>query len=770
MGEPSIVKKEFGLLNAGLFNKIRFPGRFQVDESGNKIINSEYNAGRIDFTGDLAELYVEPDTFFLEPGNELYMRKRKRDEDGNVIETKRLKVGQLDITAVGELASQFLSAQEQRNVIDNVISDEFERLKNALRSTDASTSALNALATALQTNQENLVVDRDRLSQALVDEINSFYNENQVRNVVETYAYSRGEVDREITDAFSNLNETQGANVQQLADSIRRTFATVNESTDRSFAGLRSTLTNLYVPLSIFENTVNGLVSRTDLLGILPDYLGKDEYEDDVNNRLATRTFVNDTFSTKTELSDRLGQAVQQLTDSQDFVLEDFNQSLQSALTLQEFPTYLARYIPGYEDVVRNERLEAVRQFILADIQGVSRRIDQTANTMNAMRSEIEEVDATVREYYDEFGKKIQDTVNFNTEQSEGIEALLTELFSDLRNDVTDNNTFRTGATPLLGLGTDPDARTFAYRSEVEPIDNRVGTINDVEIPNLSQRITNLFQSVQDFGNQIDTRQLFADTNYVNKNNQDDINLLAAAVQQEVVGYTKSQTDSLINGFYDRNFKPTKLYPVKRLWAECQVSKGSISFGDMGYQLQLTNFDRVDVARNTTFEDQRQKIQLGPVVNQSKEPGVDYQVDISDLLTTLSGFNREFFTLYQNKKEIFLKFPRQVVTEKYQGTTSSDARKASGSSMRFSYHIVDHTPASKSATYPTPSPVMYYTQTIQDYSDTDMGTSRIDRIVPMRPWKTGANSEERFPGSKLKFDLIIECAPDIGDFQTGTVG
>lgn len=93
-GQPELYKNKrgrFGVLNGGLFNEIRFPGRLVEDEDGNK--NTYRSAPKIDFDGSFGSMFFEPDDILTGEDSLIYAFKKRRDEDGLVSQRNKFRIG-----------------------------------------------------------------------------------------------------------------------------------------------------------------------------------------------------------------------------------------------------------------------------------------------------------------------------------------------------------------------------------------------------------------------------------------------------------------------------------------------------------------------------------------------------------------------------------------------------------------------------------------------------------------------------------------------------
>lgn len=157
-------KRKFGLLNAGMFNKIIFPGRTYLDQNMNPVdmtmytpgsIGSadNYNTTDIHFTGELSDLYADSDTFFVDDQGRLVMRKRIRNEDGVILRTNEFVVGtinldvmattetfkkiyvsnqQLDERVSGAMQNVLLELENKITTVNTLTAEEKEELKNSV--------------------------------------------------------------------------------------------------------------------------------------------------------------------------------------------------------------------------------------------------------------------------------------------------------------------------------------------------------------------------------------------------------------------------------------------------------------------------------------------------------------------------------------------------------------------------------------------------------------------------------------------------------------
>jgi len=742
MDDPRIVTKEFGLLNAGLFNKIRFPGRFEIDESDNRVVDSEYNMPRIDFTGDIAELYVEPDTFYLDGDNNLYMRKRKRDDEGRVVETKRLKVGELDIKATEELKRGLDSTRQIQARITEQVNLQFDTLAIALSGLEGDNSKLRAFTEELRSISETSIITEDRLAEEIRNTLGDVpYLANDIKYIYEN-VYSKREIDTKLSEEIQQ-RRTDGVNNADHFEALGRLFEQFSGTSSVQIEEMRKALSERYVTSETFMEKIIPLMTVEEFNRKTSDLLSKREYNVDRNNNLVTRSLLADEFYTKSDVDAQLGKLITELTSTNTNEALKVVESLGTTVNVDNFSDELAKHIPNYKKLVREDRLDLVRSFLLTDLNAVRGSMRDTDGRVDAFEERMNLLQSIFEDYRSNVTEQLSAGVELSPTQAEELKTAL-EKNDNLAGRIASNEVTLLEASKALGLGNYGEDRMFAKTSELDPIQAAVTDFENIVIPLQTSRIDEIRETMIGVMEDVTSTQVFAERNFVNKNDDDDIALLASKVQQDVQGYTRPQVRAFLDNWYNANLIPG-VYPLKRLWGEFIIDVDTTR----SERMTITPADGL----NTTRSD-------GLVVSDKLKLATNYrgQDDITnptDMIVFIDAVNsRTYFEIFLNDKNVYVRYPDRV--DPKGGTDYID-----GYDMRFHVTLHDMTKESTSNLAITnAAPVVYASRTVKQYVKNSR--VRIDRIEAIRPWKAATNG--RYPG-KFKFLLRIECAPDAVPFN-----
>jgi hypothetical protein len=752
--DPRVVIKEFGLLNAGLFNKIRFPGRYEVDESGNRISNSEYNMPRIDFTGDLSDLYVEPDTFYLEPTNQLMMRKRTRDEEGHVTDVKRLKVGQLDLTATEQLKSMFLTESEQRNVIQKGTQEQINALLQGLEAAQRSGGNLFQVVSELEEIQKNGEINEERLTDELRGRIASFVTRQEMKREIDVYAYRKGEVDQMLSEIENAVEEGRldaeqnNSTAREGLEILAKEIGKANDNSNFKYGQLTQALGDNYVPLEEFRTSLNEYVKTADLEDRLEDYVTDIDLGQQLQS-LASRTFVNDNFATIEKLDKSIRDTVQTLTSQNVTLNEDFNNRIQSHVTTETFPKNLERYIPRWESLIRADNLEAQRQLLTTHIQQVSSRVTQSDDAVSVLRDSLQSVENAFEQYRDQLVDKMEFTGT-----TSGLKDALEQLANNMQGTVTENESFRKTAKPLLGLGDNAADRTFAKIDEVSAVEDEVGTINQTELPALNTRVDNLRSFAETTRDDMNNKQLFADNNYVNKNDPNDISQLAGEIQLDISGYSQSQMQQILDNFIFSNgllLNEYALIPRRLFVYRLTVTKNADNTRVLDVS-KVPGYVKNEYDDSGSESSNKLQIMKEWVPSNPEEAG---NISEADVLTRVNGISTDYstFQVLLNKKDVYVVYPLTITVGQ-----QPSADKLQWSEL-FPRLYIEDTTGHTTALSSDSDPCLFRRREVQAETGTNR---RVDRITAHRPWKSTASDKR--PG-QYSFILTAEIAPKFNDFN-----
>lgn len=755
---PRVVRKEFGLLYGGLFNKIRFPGRYEVDESGNKVVDSPYNMPQIDFTGDVADLYFEPDTFYIDNNNDLMIRKRKRDDEGQVTETQRLKVGKLDLEATEAMRQEFVTLGEAQNQVNSIVGGELDRLRELLSKYTKNSEDLTGFVDLLQQQINDRIVDFSELSPELQGLINEKVNKEQVESQVLAMTYRRGTIDEKLADLANQLEGT-GSGLRTDASNeaafVRQALETVAASSGGAISDLRRILEDQYLKLSSFNDIRPSLVDVTGLDNRLANYLETSRYDSDVNGFLATRPYVSEFAYSKPDIDTRLNQIMSDLTGTTDQqITERYIDSIKSYVSYSNFANALGVEIPNYQSLAYNEDVNGAEDRLRARIQEVRTIADSGTSQTAAVRAALDALEDRVQTFRDSISDMITERINSLDGDTTALQNLFQSTINANGSAIDSLSTRITNAAEALGFGSEPAARTFAFISELEPVENRVNTLRDSTIPTLQTEVDNNTSLITTNQQTFSTFRDRVIADFLDLTDTTKVNNFKNDLSVGLAGFTKDEMRGFLNSFYNANFGPATYYPSRKGWARVVVSKAS-GQSDIGLDQNADLYGNTTSDGTTTSARVRLAAPSGTAI-----PGGDFGLapqQMIDLIET-SYDNVDFFRIFKSQGDIYVLYPSSVLL----GTGSSVA----GRDMRFQIHLQDTTPDNVLVTTNyTPYPVHLWRQTVREYDPNDQTIARIDRVVPIRPWSSTTTP------SRFRFEMDITCAPDhVGFVGLGTVG
>jgi hypothetical protein len=765
-----IVLKEFGLLNAGLFNKIRFPGRYEVDESGNRVTGSEYNMPAIDFTGDVADLYVEPDTFYVDGDNEIFMRKRKRNEDGEVTDVKRLKVGELKLTEFEQIREAFVRLGEENGLFSRQVDENFEELQTQLEYLVDDNVNISEFVEAINETLNTEPVRREKLSPDLQEKIDLIKTERQLQEFLLSLTYTKSTIDDLIEDAQGSGRDFIQGRLDESASQTERAIVAVAESSGRSltelrealvqasessstsFAELTSILANRYVDVDTFNNRLNNYITDSGLQNELDNYVTKDVYNQDLQQFVTNET-LNTEYMTLQEIESRERSIVQQITDKEVTLNENFNQRVQSLISQDRFPQVLAQHIPNFQSLVRTDRMDAVNELLRTDITSLKNRMNAAQADRQQMRNLVEILNENFENYRQQIAGDIGGVLENNNVGTEIFRKTINELVQTLQSRATDLESFEEEVKPLLGLDEEnPDSRMFAKVSELNDAQDKIGTLQTART-NLDTRITNLINNrISPLETEQTERGNLIDNELVNRNNPSDIQAIADKVEANVSGYSQDQMQTILDNFVVNNRLLLQQYApfVRRLLAyRVSVSENSIGNLEVG----LSKID--DLVKNEYDDDDTTtsgKLQIADVFpNADTNKGEAYNVSINDMLTKINDnvTDVDAYRVLLNKKDVYLIHPLSTTVGQQEGADET----VSFGSLRPKVTIEDDTfKNDANSAYDKADPVVLRAQTLQEYDGTNQ---RVDRISAVRPWASSTSAKRP---SKFAFKLYIDIA------------
>ena len=737
--EPRLVRTEFGLLYGGLFNKIRFPGRFQVDQSGNRVLDSPYNMPRIDFTGDISELYFEPDTFYVDTENELRIRKRKRNEEGEVTDIQTLKVGKLDLEATEAMRQEFVTLGEAQNQVNSVVGGELDKLKDLLNKYSQNSDDLQGFVSLLEQQIGSRVVSLEELSQNLRDLINEKTTLEQVGREILIKAYSKSEVDRKLEDL--EIRDTDRAQ-SALRDTraLEEALYQVERSSNDTISDIRRILSDEYVPRSVFENADAQTVKTDQLDTRLQDYATTSRLVNDLTNYV---TFANlgDYAYEKQEIDTRLNGIVQDLSGTNQDLTDRYINSIKTYVSYSNFANVLGSKIPQYEQLVYQSDLADAERVLRDRVQQAKITADTNNSEITVLRGVVDTLEDSILQWKQEITAMINERINSLDGDTTALQNLFQSIVDENANSIDSLRTRVTNVTESLGFGSDASARLFAYSSDLATLQQSFNGIKDSKIPSIETDITDNLNTITSNYNEFSTFKDRVVNDFLDTTNQTDVNNLIDQIEVTLAGYTKDEMRGFLNDFYNRNFGPPRYYPVRKGWLHVTINRPNTGTSVGISEKPLFTKEAAD---GVTY----QRVVL-TAPSSTAVAGDDFGLDPGPMLDRIeSSYDSvDYFRIFYSNGSVYVLFPKSVKI----GTGSA----LDGIDMRFVYDLQDTTTSNlvQTSNY-TPYPVQLWRQTLRDYSDSDRTIARIDRIYPIRPWASTTRP------SRFRFDMMIDCMPD----------
>jgi len=749
--DPRVVRKEFGLLYAGLFNKIRFPGRFQVDETGNRVVDSPYNTDRIDFTGDVADLYFEPDTFYVNEENDLMIRKRKRDDEGQVTDVQRLKVGKLDLEATEAMRQEFATLGEVQNRVNNIVGGELDSLKDLLNKYTQNSDDLGGFVDLLNQQIQDRTVALDDLKQNVRDIINSKINREQAREEIVSLAYPREQVDQKIAELQEGEVRRTG-DLLQNTRALEETLYQIEKASGDDLSDVRRILSDEYVRLSVFENAMQDVVRGSGLDERLTEYVRADQYQQDLSNSLVTRTYLNDYAYAKEALDQRFNQITTDLSGTNQSLTDRYINSIKTYVSFENFPNRLAVEIPNYNLVAFQPDLTNLEDLLKNRIQQVRAIAERSSSDTTVLRGTLNTLEDSMLQWR----KDISDLLNSRISSIDGDTAALQNLFQSVvdanASSISSLSTRVTNNSEALGFGDDPSARLFAYISDLDTALASINSVRDTLLPSLETKVDDNTSTITSNQSQFNTFRTRVIEDFLDLTDQAKVDDFKNQLEVDLAGFTKDEMRGFLNTFYNRNFGPARYYPVRKGWVRATLTKPNTNAG-LGLNKRTAFYD-LQAADGNTYE----RINLAAPAS-TGVAGDDFNRDPQQMLDLIeTSYDKvDFFRIFFSKGDVYVLYPKSSVL----GNGSS----LDGRDMRFVYALQDTTTDNLVTTdnY-TPYSVHLWRQTVREYSDTDATIARIDRIVPIRPWASTKKP------TRFRFDMDIDCMPDgVGFTGLGTV-
>lgn len=487
----ALRKRQFGLLNAGLFNYIQFPGRTAVDDQiPPQPLSAEeqraYNVPNITFTGEAADLYYEPDTFFTEQ-NGFFFRRRLRDNEGKVVRVDHIRIGELDLeqlAATDVMTNKYVfrsELQENMRVLLETAGGEIQNLTKKVAEDAANgLTALKELGTISDAKYSTAI---DTLKDKLE---NRYWNSATTEFQITSRTVPLGDRLGRVELLTNGGTDNGGVNLATITGFVKKidldkqledNHYTKSESNTRflTFSEFRAELENY------------DITAGTRLANDIRLYVKLSEFEEKVNNVINTRRFVTESV---------YDTDIKVITDSRQVLTRDLSAVRQ-----------------------RQERFEL-------EIEDNTKRIDSTIDLL-----------------VEDFQKQTTTENAFFTEILNNLEGSFESALSRLTETQGEILELTETVSSQLGLGADPDTRIFALKANLDPIvtrlDQQVERVNDQGFDLIGLR-TDVNQIVTD-------RTTFQDDilmNYIRRDNQADLQAIADLVSVEVSGYTDAQLDN----------------------------------------------------------------------------------------------------------------------------------------------------------------------------------------------------------------------------------
>lgn len=556
----NMKKRKFGLLNAGLFNKIVFPGRVYIDSNG-KPVNPEldgngygdtyagdaFNTANISFSGELAELYADPDTFHVQ-GDKLLMKKRVRDDDGRIMNTYSFQVGDLDLSGIAEI-----DAFVQKFVTIQGFSDEVARQtqQTVMEATKAFFDAVDNLSTE---QKEALTAVRDNITVA---------SESTREENLRVLAQSLEELKTEIDEQYATKSDTREMVrnlIIQTEEAIRIRDAV--RAGETQLAGVLTTLRDDYWKKSTLEAYLTGQYIDTVLSVRFYDktYI-EDNFRRLAEGSQATRTEVeravnnlsgvmDNTYVKRGALDgiidtrlDSVGKStfaplteIQNLRTSLNVGLSDANQSLKSAMRAVRNTINLdARELETLKS--RFRELPSLDQ------------LRQAVNASSAVSGDLASLRDTVDDFVSQSGS-VQIQLNPIDDRVKQVEFIAKNIIT---------NCLQYSDTSWDSIGTDEISDVFKALATIDKVEEVKTSLNsaidsvDTSVSLLQSSTTQNNGEIVKVKGRLDTIESDSST-YVRSGNSDDIAAIAAKVSN--AGYTEDQIDDK----FTRNINTIKDY------------------------------------------------------------------------------------------------------------------------------------------------------------------------------------------------------------------
>jgi len=484
-----VIAKRFGLLNAGLFNVVRFPGR-EVRVNGE--IDEDRTRPHIDFDGDASQLYYESD-MFENQGSDIYVKRRRRNRDGDVQgATERVKVGEFDLPSLVNF-----DGNEQRSLnrmILDAIGQYGDNIKEQLQAINAIKSGNIDLIAELEDTFGN---KGSKVNSELerLDEVK--FDQGRTHQAIDTYGMNRDEI------------------IIKLAEASDDTFNSAE-------GGFTEALRN-YVTTA----TLDGRLENYQTTAAMTNYMDKEEMEKFLRE-IETIGKNSDVLqiSAVRRGPDFENNFRQIIPDPEDLVRSDITTALRQNVNVQE--EAYKRLAKQMRDDFNN--LSNADDRVLDRVKQVAKSIGDglEGNITDILESDNWNATNIIRDTLQAKFQEIQNTLSeLDTTTGDFADIILGTDTAEPRfaNRETTLSTFATQANRI----EDAEGRISTNENQIAPFILSGGTYNVREaIDDLNQLQTDLNQK------------------YVDRTNQTHLDELTAALEVNYAGYTRDQTRQIL--------------------------------------------------------------------------------------------------------------------------------------------------------------------------------------------------------------------------------
>jgi len=429
----NMKKRKFGLLNAGLFNEIVFPGRTYLTEDGEGNLRSinpsldengfgvsyrgdAFNTGNITFSGEWGQLYADPDQLEIKDKRILMKRRRRDESTGEILETYNFQIGLVDLSSTArspDFANVFVTKDELGNVVQVQINARIDAIATQI-------SEAQDLTSQQAQNLDNIRIEFRDAGTRLKEESNSALASglNDIEYKLANDHYTKPEVNGQIRESVRlNIERLQQAIDEAKDGQVLLDTKTGNNKDEiidflnnQYIANLRGIFTTTQEVIQMINDvrtTGGGLVSsdalQTAITGL--DSALDDRYVKETDFETRASTF-------KTNSLDPAYAAKGEYQATRNDFLDVKN-------SFQTFRNVQAQALQANRNYVNDQTREIVRKFDQYP------SVENLQNAVNAIPSEFNDVKSQLTQMI---------------EDNEGFASVTTDLnatYQDLRDFVT---------------------------------------------------------------------------------------------------------------------------------------------------------------------------------------------------------------------------------------------------------------------------------------------------------------------------------------------